>query len=571
MSDRQAAYMAPLVERSLVSSDYIRASVLTVEELFGRDRTFKLPWFQRSYAWRDAQVARLVSDLLSAMRGPKQRYSLGQFRFGGGGLIDGHQRAITLTMMFAVLRDLALRPGQPVSLESLTDQQRLHALIAAPPGSASPWRLTPQSQVANFFEQFVQTPDSTLRDPATGPDDLTRAERHLLANRDQLRALLTAERLEPVTPHDLIQFVLKRCLLLTVEVDDENEAWSMLGVEQSTQVPHDVSEESKSALVYVMQAHEQEQANHIWEEAQGRLGSEGISELLHHLRSIRLTKRSTKPLDSELQELYELDRNGLGFMQGVFQPYAECLASLTTGSTSSALPLAAIRQQITQLGWLDHRQWVAPALVWLRHKSAEHAETAEFFATLDRLAWMLRLAGTDPNEQENRFIKACAAAARSEPVSECPEFAIDSKTTSDALVILRSRTFYLKHSSNRVLRRLCAMLGADPGPIDGVHVSVEHVLPRRPSRDKRWWLDFNSEPAVLDHTDRLGNLALLTGPQNRAADRSDWEIKREILRASTFALSNEAATCERWTRRTIEDRTEKLIGLLFKPWGITPA
>lgn len=577
MSDRQAAYMTPLVERPPADDDYIHANVLTVEQLFGRNRSFHLPWFQRSYAWREAQVARLMSDLLGAMQSPKQRYSLGQVRFGGsvkegnGALIDGHQRAITLTMFFAVLRDQLVRSDQPTSLLAAFYYQRLHALIAAPSGLGSPWRLTPQTQVADFFEQYVQTEGGTLLDPADGPDDITPAERHLLANRNQLRSSLSTEHLDPVTPYALIEFVLTRCFLLSVEVDDEHEAWSMLGLEQSMRLPHDVCEQSKSTMIYVMKAHEHDQATQVWERAQGQLGSDGIAELLQHLRSIKLIKRSTKPLDAELQELYELDRNGLGFMQGTFQPHAESMIALSQRTVGVGPAHELITQYINQLDWLDHRQWVAPAIVWLTTKTASHPDTVEFFKHLDRLAWMLRIAGTDPNEQENRFIRACAAAARVEPIGSCDEFVLDSKTITDALVILRSRTFYLKHMSNRVLRRLCAELGTDPGSIDGVHVSVEHILPRRPSRDKRWWLDFNSDAAVHDHTDRLGNLALLTGPQNRAADRSDWEIKREILKASAFSLSNEAATNARWTKRTINARTETLIKVLLKPWGITSA
>ena len=255
-------------------------------------------------------------------------------------------------------------------------------------------------------------------------------------------------------------------------------------------------------------------------------------------------------------------------MRNVFHPHAESLAAINTRTIGKGTARPAITRYLDQLEWLDHRQWVAPALAWLTTKTADHPETRAFFSKLDRLAWMLRLAGTDPNEQETHFIRACAAATSRQPIATCPEFALDRKTINAALVILRSRTFYLKHMSNRVLRRLCALQGADPGPIDGVHVSVEHVLPRRPSRDKRWWADFNSEAAVLENTDRLGNLALLTGPQNRAADRSDWEVKREILKFSAFALSMEAATNDVWTKRTIEARTEKLIEVLFRPWEI---
>ncbi len=561
--------------RTLDNQGYIRAIVLTVEALFGRNRSFNLPWFQRAFAWREPQVAKFVADLLEAMRAPNRRYSLGQVWFGGSAdadksaLVDGHQRTITLTMMFAILRDQVAIDQQQPEAERKADSRRLHALIAAPVGSDLPWRLTPQAQVADFFQTFVQTPGGTVVSPGADLDDLTPAERHLLACRDQLRSILTAW--SPLTRHDFIEFVLTRCFLVSIEVDDEDEAWTMLGIEQTTRLPHDISEESKIALVYSMPALEQDQANLIWEQCQSKLGCSGIGELLQHLRSAKLTKRSTKPLDGELQQLYALNRSGLEFMQGVFQPNALTLDAIEKREISTGAVKAAISQQLEHLSWLDHRQWVAPALVWLTKKGVDHAETPRFFARLDRLAWMLRLAGTDPNEQELRFIKACAGAERRQLIDKCPEFAVDNKTITAALTVLRSRTFYLKHMASRALRRICATLGDDPGPIDGIQISVEHVLPRRPSKDKRCWSHFGSADVVLNHTDRLGNLALLTGPQNRAADRSDWKIKRDILKASGFSLSVEAATNTQWTQQTIETRTEKLIALLFAPWGLSMA
>jgi hypothetical protein len=399
--------------------------------------------------------------------------------------------------------------------------------------------------------------------------ELTPAERNLITNRDRLKRALASDNLPLDRRARFTEYLLTRCQFIVVEVDNEDEAWSMIGVEQTTRLPHDASEQAKISLIYAMPADEQETAGRIWEGTQAALGNERMNELLSHLRSCRIERRSTKPLEGELQQLYALNQDGLGFMNGLLAPHAAALQRLDARQIGSGILAGIISRHIDKLSWLDHRLWVAPALAWLTTRTDQDRETEQFFARLDRLAWMLRLAGTDPNDQENRFIRLAGAVGTRSPVASWPEFEISDKTRDEALAILRSRTHYFKHMSGRVLRRLSSQLGSDPGHIDGVHLSIEHVLPRRPGGERQWLRDFGSLPGVAEYTDRLGNLALLTGPQNRKADTNDWPVKQAILLQSGFGLSMEAAGHATWTARTITARTEKLIGQLFTAWDLT--
>jgi Protein of unknown function (DUF1524)/Protein of unknown function DUF262 len=559
--------------------NYLRASVATVEELFAQSRVIHLPWFQRAYAWREDNVQRLVTDLLDAVDNAKHGYGLGHIHLAGAAgaeavaLVDGQQRAITLTMLFAVLRDLATTDTSATAVARDAMQHRMHALIALDPTESltsgdHSWRLITQKQMSGFFERYVLQPGATLVDPSEAIDDLNLAERSLISNRDWLKRMLGEGALTPAKRAAFTEYLLSRCCFVVVEVDDEDEAWAILGVEQTTRMPHDASEQAKIALVYLMSSEEQEQAGRLWEGAQANLGNERMSELLGHLRTMRVKKRSTKPLEGELQQLYAIDRDGLGFMNTALIPGANAMLQLDGRQVGSGVLAGIISGHIDMLSWLDHRLWVAPALAWLTIKGDQHRETEPFFSRLDRLAWMLRLASTDPTDQENRFIGLTNAVRNNTPVDTWPEFEINERTRDDALAIMRSRTFYHKHtSSRRLLRRLCVQMGRDPGVIDGVKVSIEHVLPRNPTKERQWNKDFKGV-RIEDYTNRLGNLAVLTGKQNRAADTKDWPLKRDILKESGFGLSVDAARHAKWTPKTIEARTEQLIALLLAPWDI---
>ncbi|MEQ1615603.1 MAG: DUF262 domain-containing HNH endonuclease family protein [Hyphomicrobiaceae bacterium] len=570
-------------------SDFIRASVATVEALFLQPRVIELPWFQRAYAWREDNVLRLVSDVMQAMADPRQRYSLGHIHLAGAtsagnvALVDGHQRAITLAILFAVLRDIAAGDVTIPSSERDAVQQRLQALISfADDGErdgAPPWRLLTQPQMADFFRAYVQEPGATLIDPAEDLAELSPAERNLINNRDRLLDVLGPAKLSPTKRMQFCDFLLSHCHVVVVEVDNEDEAWSMLGIQQTTRMQHDASEQSKIAIIYSMPKADQEEAARIWESEQARLANERLNELLEHLRTQRIRQRSTKPLEGELQQLYKLNLGGTEFMKTIFRPHADAMRLIDGRQLGTGVMATIINGHVEVLSWLDHRQWVAPALAWLTTHGGLHRETEMFFAHLDRLSWMLRLAGTDPHEQETRFIRLTMAVHSGASVKEWPEFEISEKTIDEAQAILRSRTFYFKHMSKLVLRRLCYQLGQDPGHIDGERITVEHILPRKPPKDRLWHKDFGSIAGIKEYADRLGNMALLTGPINRKLDTKDWHLKRAILLGHVadgnfkFLLAAEATEYAQWTPQVIKARTEKLIGVLFQYWGlpVTPA
>jgi hypothetical protein len=269
-----------------------------------------------------------------------------------------------------------------------------------------------------------------------------------------------------------------------------------------------------------------------------------------------------------------LNRDGLDFMRKVFRPHAEAMRRVDDRQIGTGVLASIIHRHIEVLSWLDHRMWMAPALAWLTTKGELHRETEQFFARLDRVAWLMRLAGSDPHEQESRFIKLTHAVQNDSVVEGWPEFEVSSKLLDDVLAILRSRTFYHKHFSKSVLRRLCYQMGRDPGVIDGEKITVEHILPRKPKAGSRWLVDFGGEPGIKEHADRLGNLALLTKKLNQEAGIHDWAIKRPILESCfkvsghDFRITGEAAACPKWTPHLVMQRTEKMIQILFDHWQL---
>jgi hypothetical protein len=66
----------------------------------------------------------------------------------------------------------------------------------------------------------------------------------------------------------------------------------------------------------------------------------------------------------------------------------------------------------------------------------------------------------------------------------------------------------------------------------------------------------------------LGNITILTHPQNREADNNPYDAKRRILKNSGFALSKHAASEKTWNAQVIADRSDELFEMLVRCWRL---
>lgn len=546
---------------------FIRSNVLPIEKVYSGDFQLVLPWFQRAYAWSHEHVSRLVQDLFDAMNSPKPRYSLGHLSLAHeagskfASIIDGHQRSISLTILFALLRDL-IGEG-PVA-------NRLQALIAAPVGG---FRLVPQHAIAGFIENFVQSRGATLLDPSGDIMDLSPSERNILTNRDHMRTKLietlpTREELERFAV-----FIMEKCVVIVDEVDDEMEARELLRREEETGLSPHSSELAKDTILSAMRSDEQEQAAQLFQSAQIQLSADDMSNLLAHIRLLKARRRSSRAVDGELVQLFKVNKTGLPFIKNELLPRAAAMTSLLRRDIGTGEARQRISRSIDMLYWIDHRLWVPAALHWLAVKGADHDETARFFELLDRMTYMLRIGSVDPTDQELRYLRLLDDIDTAPGVDSMRWLQIERKLLDSALENLRSRTFYAKRCHALVMRRVSVHIdpSRDPGPVDGENVTVEHILPRKPDAGSQWKRDFPGPEDVPDYCHRIGNLAFLTREKNEIAGNSDYLVKAFILAesGSKFVLSARASAETTWTKETIMRRGEELIELLLRPWQLS--
>lgn len=281
----------------------IDATVVTLGKLFSDENLFRLPPFQRAYAWSTEQVSRLLTDLVEAARRPagERRHFLGRLLLArpngsdGISIIDGHQRLMSLTILFAVLRDFG-------------GDGRCAMLVAAPSRNGAPetYRLAPHAGLAPFMAQYVQAAGATAIAFEGDLADLSETEANIIANRDYFRAQL--EDIEDATAvcAALSNLLAEHCRVVVVSVDNEIEAWSMLQTEEQTRLDFNATDRAKASILSAMPPADRDTCGRMWEGWQARLGAEGMRALLEHVRTLELRKRSDMPVEAQLIGHFEL-------------------------------------------------------------------------------------------------------------------------------------------------------------------------------------------------------------------------------------------------------------------------
>lgn len=278
-----------------------------IREIFEGSYQFKIPDYQRPYAWTTEQTEELFNDLLSAMKDARKSDVASQYFLGSivlikndrepkSWVVDGQQRLTTLTILFAALRKLL-----PEAASDITKFLYQEGSISL--GEEDEYRLVARQEDAEFFRKNIQELGG-IDDFVKGTDKL---EDSKLRYRENSALLLTkVSELTPLVMVELWKFIAKECSLVVISTPDLEAAYRIFSVLNNRGLdlaPIDILKAQVLGSISRMpgDAKSKPYAKQ-WSQIEEALGREGFGDLIGHIRTAYAKQKPRATLVKEFQE-----------------------------------------------------------------------------------------------------------------------------------------------------------------------------------------------------------------------------------------------------------------------------
>jgi hypothetical protein len=556
----------------------IQAEERPILKIFCNDFVFNVPNYQRPYSWGTEQALELYDDLLAALAPDKKIEDNDPYFLGSivlikeenqpkAEILDGQQRLVTLTILFAVLREWVSEDSKAGITRLLYEQGDIIT------GTKNEYRLILRERDMNFFREYIQEPggikklldsESNTRNPCENE-----AQEKIYQN-----AKLFWEKIKDRSPEQnqrLAQFIAQRCLLVVVSTSDFSSAYRIFSVLNDRGLDLSITDILKAEIIGKIDVQFQRDYTKKWEDLEDDLTRQGFQELFSHIRMIY---RKTKPKNmlEEFRKYVLEELKPEEFIDSVLEPYAGVMTEIRNADAEVSDKIRnTVNRYLFWLNRIDNKDWIPPAMQVLKEKRDDLEYVERFLKYLERLAAGMLIWRANVNERINRYGEILNYLKDSGNL-----FADDSplmlKNEERARIKQKlAGDLYLEVPTVRlyVLLRLDEHLSDGKAKYEHNVISVEHVLPQTLSGT---WREHFSEDEHQKYLHKLGNLVLLSRNKNSSAGNYGFQEKKDRYftrnGTSSFALTTQVIGEAEWTPEVVERRQKVLLRHLLDIWEL---
>lgn len=526
----------------------------TVGDLLSGSHIFRIPQFQRRFAWSEDNAAQLFDDIQTAFAREESNYFLGPIIVAKEGaskpfdIIDGQQRLICISIYLAVLRDV-------VSSAQFADGLQQHLWRDENPASrwASAPRIKVRKQDRNLYELIV----GALQ--GTSPKQINVFNCTLRDVAVRIRS--EVKNVSTDYWKRFAQYILNNChviLINTSNIDDGYRLFRSINTLGQPLTDLDI------ARSHVIANNENGEAlAEIWDQIAENLSEDELKSYLYS--AVSFVDPDLEGLDLH-QAMRDILRQPLAEhkLRKTLTSFLEYHKKIDEGDLGFSMGGPTINRILKYLKVLPFDHWRAGTLLWLS-RSPDAAQTLRFLRALDALCTGLVVLGSVNNTLANRFQKIRARIEADNVLSD-PSSEIYLTNTEKEKI--REKLSGPIPPKARFLRYIMLRLNAEmldkafEGEVK-LDIEIEHVLPQKPSPKSVWMENFPDSHRRLLLCQLLGNLAILSKPINIKAKNYDFHKKRDTIfgtsGSNTFPVTADLVHYQTWTEREILLRHERLL------------
>lgn len=542
-------------------------------DLLGPNHRLQVPSFQRPYAWK-AEAGQLLDDILMSLSEDAERPGEAEGHFigtmllmpgtdGSDGrtdptlfdIVDGQQRLLTVTILLAVLRDLAADRGLALG----PDIERMLFCGVGADGRRMP-RLVLRGSDQQFLHELVLAPGASAVMP---DDDMVESQRLILDAREHFLAELADKTDAEI--QELARYLAAECSAVVIATSGVDRAHRLFEVLNNRGRPLARTDILKAHILGLIPSDQRAGYTARWHTIEARLGPR-FDDLFSHLRAI--DGRSRERIVEGIEDAVSAAGGAHHYFDEQIVPFAEILAAIREAKG----PTAGASRSLAYLGWLGSADWVAPAMLYWRRTAGDPARLEQFLARLERLAFCLRLLGIGADKRQTRFNQLLAAVRAGRLDGPENPLELSREDSRNILYNLRSLHARSQLTCKLLLLRVNDELAGAPQGLDPQAYTVEHVLPQRPPRGSQWRKWFPSAEERETATQSLGNLVLVTREQNDRARNLELARKLEAYFAPGTGtvpfITAELAAKVAWTPADVTEREERILAAVDRLWRL---
>ncbi|AGF53578.1 slr7024 (plasmid) [Synechocystis sp. PCC 6803] len=558
-----------------------------------KDYQFKIPEYQRPYAWTNDQAEEFWNDLINALDQKEEEepeYFLGSMVLvksenkPEAEVVDGQQRLTTLTILFAVIRH-HLSPSSTAysKIENLFFEEDFD-------GQKRPG-LTTRKQDNQFFADNIYTPGGIenliKQDSGFDSDSQIKMRDNAIFFDKQLK-----NKLKEISDQDKDQWltkllgnILKCCHLVVVSTNDFEKAYRIFSTINSRGLNLTHNDILKAEIISKMDdGKKRKEYTEIWDSMEGDLGRSQFESLFAYIFRIEYQERPSKSILTEYrkrvlpkyEEKYPKD-HVFKFVDELLLPSSKVLEIIN--NQNFECEDLEIQDSINNyLGWLnliDNDDWKAPLISFMIRYRNESTKLLKFLVELERYAAAIMFLRFDINARARAYRPVILATLESAGEAiDTLEKALDIEKQDELIKkVLEGDIYKDKTRRKYILLRLDSAL-AESGQSESLKsktLTIEHVLPQ--SLTLEWKsLGWNEENHAI-WVNRLGNLALLSQKKNSSGSNLSFEIKKKEYfqkkGSVTFPITTRILSYSTWTPAIVEQNQNFYIKTLKKVWRLS--
>jgi len=564
-----------------------------LSEILFSQRRFRVPRYQRPYAWDTDQASQFWEDLLAS----PEPYFLGTFIFnnesvkedGYADIIDGQQRLITATILIAVLRDHA----KQIDVERARLYQRQDIAIEDRDGRES-FRILPSDTLTTFFVQHIQRFEGAISNakPSTAEEQRVVEVYSFLYQRVAAELKRFESRQSQLDLLDRLRNEVAALIAISVEISREEDAYEIFETTNARGLELSVADLLKN-LVFkkIKPGEDRDFAKEVWLEITNDIESTS-TELKRFIRYFWISRYSFISEKKLYREIKNRTTDWHGLLNDLWDD-STWFNRLLEGEETDFQDLKRsdrIFDAVFALRPMRVSQCYVLLLSVLRNYSLLGTDPVRVFELIERFTFQYSVVCKLPANRIEKIYSKFAlkiqqagregppekAASRVQPIFADLEKELRAEAPSEA--VFKDSFQRLSHRDTEDGRRLTkyvlAKLNAfhqktDEHSIDFNAVSIEHILPRNPS--KGWGL---TKKEIKPYVNKLGNLTLLSKRLNSKAQNAPLLEKLPELQKSELPITKEVVNLLSelegvWNEQTIEARQSQLADLAFKSiWAL---